>query len=231
MKKKITAIVLAAGSGRRMGGDIPKQYMELLGKPVIYYSLKVFQDSVVDNIVLVVSDEYIEYCRKEIVERYGFYKVTDIISGGKERYDSVRNGLEACENADYVLIHDGARPLITGDMIKRSIVTLEEEAGCSIAVKAKDTIKISDENDYGVDTPDRRYVWQVQTPQSFHRRMLMEAYEKLAAGGDTAITDDTMIMERYGGVKIKLIEGSYANIKITTPEDLVLAEVLLEQGL
>ena len=130
-----------------------------------------------------------------------------------------------------MLIHDGARPLITGDMIKRSIVTLEEEAGCSIAVKAKDTIKISDENDYGVDTPDRRYVWQVQTPQGFHRRMLMEAYEKLAAGGDTAITDDTMIMERYGGVKIKLIEGSYANIKITTPEDLVLAEVLLEQGL
>ena len=94
MKKKITAIVLAAGSGRRMGGDIPKQYMELSGKPVIYYSLKVFQDSVVDDIVLVVSDEYIEYCRKEIVERYGFSKVNDIISGGRERYDSVRNGLE-----------------------------------------------------------------------------------------------------------------------------------------
>ena len=228
MKKKITAIVLAAGSGRRMGGDIPKQYMELSGKPVIYYSLKVFQDNVVDDIVLVVSDEYIEYCRKEIVERYGFSKVTDIISGGRERYDSVRNGLEVCESADYVLIHDGARPLITGDMVKRSIATLEEETGCSVAVKAKDTIKISDENDYGVDTPDRRYVWQVQTPQSFHRRELVAAYEKLAASGDTAITDDTMIMERYGGVKIKLIDGSYANIKITTPEDLALAEVLLE---
>lgn len=228
MKKKITAIVLAAGSGRRMGGDIPKQYMELSGKPVIYYSLKVFQDSVADDIVLVVSDEYIEYCRKEIVERYGFSKVTDIISGGRERYDSVRNGLEVCESADYVLIHDGARPLITGDMVKRSIATLEEETGCSVAVKAKDTIKISDENDYGVDTPDRRYVWQVQTPQSFHRRELVAAYEKLAASGDTAITDDTMIMERYGGVKIKLIDGSYANIKITTPEDLALAEVLLE---
>ena len=183
MKKKITAIVLAAGSGRRMGGDIPKQYMELSGKPVIYYSLKVFQDSVVDDIVLVVSDEYIEYCRKEIVERYGFSKVTDIISGGRERYDSVRNGLEACESADYVLIHDGARPLITGGMVKRSIATLEEETGCSVAVKAKDTIKISDENDYGVDTPDRRYVWQVQTPQSFHRRELVAAYEKLAASG------------------------------------------------
>lgn len=228
MKKKITAIVLAAGSGRRMGGDIPKQYMELSGKPVIYYSLKVFQDSAVDDIVLVVSDEYIEYCRKEIVERYGFSKVTDIISGGRERYDSVRNGLEACESADYVLIHDGARPLITGDMVKRSIATLEEETGCSVAVKAKDTIKISDENGYGVDTPDRRYVWQVQTPQSFRRRELAAAYEKLAASGDTAITDDTMIMERYGGVKIKLIDGSYANIKITTPEDLALAEVLLE---
>lgn len=228
MKKKITAIVLAAGSGRRMGGDIPKQYMELSGKPVIYYSLKVFQDSTVDDIVLVVSDEYIEYCRKEIVERYGFSKVTDIISGGRERYDSVRNGLEVCESADYVLIHDGARPLITGDMVKRSIATLEEETGCSVAVKAKDTIKISDENDYGVDTPDRRYVWQVQTPQSFRRRELVAAYEKLVASGDTAITDDTMIMERYGGVKIKLIDGSYANIKITTPEDLALAEVLLE---
>lgn len=228
MKKKITAIVLAAGSGRRMGGDIPKQYMELSGKPVIYYSLKVFQDSVVDDIVLVVSDEYIEYCRKEIVERYGFSKVTDIISGGRERYDSVRKGLEVCESADYVLIHDGARPLITSDMVKRSIATLEEETGCSVAVKAKDTIKISDENDYGVDTPDRRHVWQVQTPQSFHRRELAAAYEKLAASGDTAITDDTMIMERYGGVKIKLIDGSYANIKITTPEDLALAEVLLE---
>ena len=227
MKKKITAIVLAAGSGRRMGGDIPKQYMELSGKPVIYYSLKVFQDSVVDDIVLVVSDEYIEYCRKEIVERYGFSKVTDIISGGRERYDSVRNGLEACESADYVLIHDGARPFVDEKLIARLIDTVKECQACVAAVPVKDTIKIADGDGFVKETPDRSLLWQIQTPQAFFYPLILDAYEKMFARGEVSVTDDSMVLEQMTEHKVKLVQGSYQNLKITTPEDLVAAEAYL----
>ena len=230
--KKYAAIVLSAGSGSRMKSDIPKQYLPLIEKPVIYYSLMAFQNSPVDEIVLVAGANDIEYCRKEIVERYGLSKVTRIVAGGKERYDSVYEGLCATD-AEYVLIHDGARPVLTSDMIDRMIQGVENTGACIAAMPVKDTIKLSDEHKQVASTPDRKHLWMVQTPQCFARTLLEESYEilkcKQKAGEKVPdITDDAMIVEYATGKKITLVEGAYTNLKITTPEDLAVAEIFLK---
>lgn len=144
-KKKYTAIILSAGTGSRMKSNMPKQYMELLGQPVIYYSVKAFEDSPVDEIVIVCSADYIEYFRHSIIEKYGFKKVKAIVQGGKERYNSVYEGLKAANGTDYVLIHDGARPLVDNEIIVRSMHTVEKEKACVAGMPVKDTIKVSDE--------------------------------------------------------------------------------------
>lgn len=220
----ITAIVLAAGKGSRMQSEIPKQYMDIGGKPVLYYSLKTFEESMVDDIVLVTSEDDISYCANEIVEKYNIHKVKAIVAGGTERYWSVKNGLLSARDADYVLIHDAARPCLTIDMIKRSIDEVQITGACTVGVPVKDTIKLVDEECFGVDTPPRNRLWQVQTPQSFCYQDIAKAYQLLEVSGDTDITDDTMIMERYFGKKTKIIQGDYCNIKITTPEDLSVVE-------
>lgn len=230
--KKYAAIVLSAGSGSRMKSDIPKQYLPLIEKPVIYYSLMAFQNSPVDEIILVSGANDIEYCRKEIVERYGLSKVTRIVAGGKERYDSVYEGLCATD-AEYVLIHDGARPVLTSDMIDRMIQGVENTGACIAAMPVKDTIKLSDEHKQVASTPDRKHLWMVQTPQCFARTLLEESYEilkrKQMAGENVPdITDDAMIVEYATGKKITLVEGAYTNLKITTPEDLAVAEIFLK---
>lgn len=230
--KKYAAIVLSAGSGSRMKSDIPKQYLPLIEKPVIYYSLMAFQNSPVDEIILVSGANDIEYCRKEIVERYGLSKVTRIVAGGKERYDSVYEGLCATD-AEYVLIHDGARPVLTSDMIDRMIQEVENTGACIAAMPVKDTIKLSDEHKQVASTPDRKHLWMVQTPQCFARTLLEESYEilkcKQKAGENVPdITDDAMIVEYATGKKITLVEGAYTNLKITTPEDLAVAEIFLK---
>lgn len=230
--KKYAAIVLSAGNGSRMKSDIPKQYLPLIEKPVIYYSLMAFQNSPVDEIVLVAGANDIEYCRKEIVERYGLSKVTKIVAGGKERYDSVYEGLCATD-AEYVLIHDGARPVLTSDMIDRMIQGVENTGACIAAMPVKDTIKLSDEHKQVASTPDRKHLWMVQTPQCFARTLLEESYEilkcKQKAGENVPdITDDAMIVEYATGKKITLVEGAYTNLKITTPEDLAVAEIFLK---
>lgn len=230
--KKYAAIVLSAGSGSRMKSDIPKQYLPLIEKPVIYYSLMAFQNSPVDEIILVSGANDIEYCRKEIVERYGLSKVTRIVAGGKERYDSVYEGLCAT-HAEYVLIHDGARPVLTSDMIDRMIQGVENTGACIAAMPVKDTIKLSDEHKQVASTPDRNHLWMVQTPQCFARTLLEESYEilkcKQKAGEKVPdITDDAMIVEYATGKKITLVEGAYTNLKITTPEDLAVAEIFLK---
>ncbi len=230
--KKYAAIVLSAGSGSRMKSDIPKQYLPLIEKPVIYYSLMAFQNSPVDEIILVSGANDIEYCRKEIVERYGLSKVTRIVAGGKERYDSVYEGLCATD-AEYVLIHDGARPVLTSDMIDRMIQGVENTGACIAAMPVKDTIKLSDEHKQVASTPDRKHLWMVQTPQCFARTLLEESYEilkcKQKAGEKVPdITDDAMIVEYATGKKITLVEGAYTNLKITTPEDLAVAEIFLK---
>ena len=232
--KYFTAIVLAAGKGSRMHSDIPKQYMKILDKEVLFYSLKAFQDSEVDKIVLVTRNEDISFCKNEIVLKYGFNKVSDIIEGGSERYWSVRNGLECAKGSDYVLIHDGARPCVDNDIIMRSMDEVILYGACTVGVPVKDTIKVVDDNNIGIDTPDRNTLWQVQTPQSFDYNELMSAYEKLQhdyslksqieQDNSFNITDDTMIMEQYSNKKSKLIMGDYRNIKITTPEDILIAE-------
>lgn len=227
-KQKYAAIVLAAGSGKRMNSQVHKQYLIIQDRPVLYYSLKEFEDSAVDEIVLVVGKGEEEFCRREIVDKYGISKVKAIVEGGKERYHSVFEGLKQTSDADYVLIHDGARPFVDQDIIRRCMQEVQKYQACVVGMPVKDTIKIADEEGYAKQTPDRKNVWMIQTPQTFSYALIYEAYEEMLKTEDTAITDDAMVLERIKGKKSKLIEGSYRNIKITTPEDLLIANVYLQ---
>lgn len=227
-KQKYTAIVLAAGSGKRMNSKVHKQYLIIQDRPVLYYSLKAFEDSAVDEIVLVVGKGEEKFCRKEIVDKYGISKVKAIVEGGKERYHSVFEGLKQTSDADYVLIHDGARPFVNQDIIRRCMQEVQKYQACVVGMPVKDTIKIADEEGYAKQTPDRKNVWMIQTPQTFSYALIYEAYEEMLKTEDTAITDDAMVLERIKGKRSKLIEGSYRNIKITTPEDLLIANVYLQ---
>ncbi|MCR5214774.1 MAG: 2-C-methyl-D-erythritol 4-phosphate cytidylyltransferase [Eubacterium sp.] len=224
----VSAIVLAAGKGSRMKSDKAKQFLEINGKPLLYYSLKIFDASVVDEIVVVTRQGDIDYVRQEIVNKYGLHKVRKIVAGGKERFNSVARGIKATDKRNkIIMIHDGARPCLTNRMILDSISGARRYKACTVAMPVKDTIKIVDENGFGVETPDRRTLYQIQTPQTFERALLEEAYDRLRLSGDTDVTDDTMIVERYMDVQSKMIEGSYENIKVTTPEDMVIAEAYL----
>lgn len=233
-KKRCSAIVLAAGSGRRMNSDTKKQYMLLKDKPVIYYALKTFQESFVNEIVLVAPKEDIPYCQKEIVEKYAFTKVRKIVAGGKERYHSVAEGLKNVTLCDFVFIHDGARPMLTAEILKRAYDCVKMWDACVVGMPVKDTIKIADHDKNVVNTPNRNLVWMVQTPQVFAYSLIRDAYEELLSKEEQlatekiAITDDAMVVETLTGKQIKLVEGSYQNIKITTPEDILLAENLLD---
>ena len=226
--KRTAAVVLAAGSGKRMGTAVHKQYLLIKGRPVIYYTLQAFEDSEVDEVILVTGADEVDYCRKEIVEAYRFKKVRDVVAGGKERYDSVYEGLKALSGCDYVLIHDGARPLISRTLINANINCVQETKACITAVPAKDTIKVADDNGYVADTPDRSRLWQIQTPQSFSYALVLEAYRKREEAMDDTMTDDAMVVEKYTSHPIRLLKGDYSNIKITTPEDLVIAEAFLD---
>lgn len=226
--QKYAAIVLAAGSGKRMNSKVHKQYLIIQDRPVLYYSLKAFEDSAVDEIVLVVGKGEEKFCRKEIVDKYGISKVKAIVEGGKERYHSVFEGLKQTSDADYVLIHDGARPFVNQDIIRRCMQEVQKYQACVVGMPVKDTIKIADEEGYAKQTPDRKNVWMIQTPQTFSYALIYEAYEEMLKTEDAAITDDAMVLERIKGKKSKLIEGSYRNIKITTPEDLLIANVYLQ---
>lgn len=229
MERKNTAIVLAAGQGKRMNSKVQKQFLELGGKPLLYYSLKCFQDSgMIRDIILVTGAESVPFCKEEIVEKYGLTKVTKVIPGGKERYDSVYEGLLSCENSDFVLIHDGARPFITEEIIRRGIQGVEKTGACVIGMPSKDTVKIADTQGYVAETPERSSVWTIQTPQIFEYNLIREAHEKIRCRDMSAITDDAMVVEQETGVKIVLVEGSYKNLKITTPEDLDIAEIFLK---
>lgn len=227
-----TAIVLAAGKGTRMNSKIQKQFLEVEGKPVIYYSLKCFQESpLIRDIILVTGEESLSYCKEEIVKRFGFSKVKKVTAGGKERYDSVYAGLCACDNTDYVLIHDGARPFVTEEILERTCFAVKETGACVVGMPAKDTIKISDRNKMVESTPAREKVWLVQTPQAFRYSLIKESYESIRCKDMSGITDDAMIVEQESGVKVALVHGSYENLKITTPEDLIIAEAFLRCGI
>ena len=235
-----TAIVLAAGSGKRMNSAVAKQYLLLKGRPVIWYALKTFEESMaVDNVILVVGSDEVEYCSKHIVEEYGFNKVRAVIEGGAERYLSVWEGLKwITEHSDkggqgIVFIHDGARPFVNEQIIQDTYSAAKEYAACVAAMPVKDTIKIGDEEGFAIQTPNRKKVWMVQTPQVFDRSLITEAYRNLVEQLDDLrkkgieITDDAMVVETMMNRKVKLVPASYENIKITTPEDMKIAECLL----
>lgn len=229
-----SAVVLAAGSGKRMKTAAKKQYMEILGKPLLYYSLKVFQESFVDEIILVVSENEIDQVQKDYVERYGFDKVTKIVSGGKERYHSVGYGLRAVSEAcSYVFIHDSARPMLTQDILNRVYQQVQQYQACVVGMPSKDTVKIADEEGFVAITPKRSLVWNVQTPQVFAYELVRGAYEELLdkeqelLAQGVQITDDAMVVEQFRKQPVRLVEGSYENIKITTPEDVFVAETYL----
>ena len=225
---RCTAIVLAAGQGKRMHSKIQKQFLEIGGKPVLYYSLHCFQESpLIRDIILVTGEEMISYCEQEIVKKYGFSKVRKVTAGGKERYDSVYAGLLCCQDTDYVYIHDGARPFITEEMVQRGYEAVKRNNACVMGMPSKDTVKLADSSGYVKETPDRKIVWNIQTPQVFSYALIRGAYESIRKKDMTGVTDDAMVVEQETGTKILLVEGSYQNIKITTPEDLAIAEAFL----
>lgn len=237
-KKRIAAVVLAAGQGKRMGAGTAKQFLLLGGKPVLYYALQAFEESEVDTVVLVTGQDEIEYCKNEIVDAYGFKKVQAIVAGGKERYHSVAQGLCALKNVsgekEMVMIHDGARPFVTPQMIHGLIEETRIHKACVSGMPVKDTIKIADGDGFCEQTPSRNRVWAVQTPQSFEFDLVCSAYEQLMekeqelVGQCVQITDDAMVVEYMTEIKVRLVEGSYMNIKLTTPEDMVIAEAFLQ---
>ena len=230
MKKEYcTAIVLAAGQGKRMGTKVHKQYLLLAGKPVLYYSLKAFQESaIVDEIILVTGAGEEEYCRGKIVEPFDFTKVSRIISGGTERYHSVWNALQEIESGGYVFIHDGARPFVEEEIITRAYTSVLKNKACVVGMPVKDTIKLADENEYVEDTPERSRLWMVQTPQVFETELVKGAYKMLMRESYIQVTDDAMVVETMLNHPVKLVRGSYENIKITTPEDLKIGEIFAE---
>lgn len=223
--KKSVAIVLAAGQGKRMNTPVAKQYLLLDEKPILAYSLKTFENSFIDEIILVVESGFEEYCKHEIVDKYNITKVKAIVAGGKERYHSVYCGLKCIESADYVYIHDGARPFISNEILERAKESVEKNAACVVGMPVKDTIKIANEKQCVESTPNRKLVWQVQTPQVFSFSIIKEAYDKVMTNPVDGITDDAMVVEYAMGQEIHLVEGSYENIKVTTRDDLVIGEV------
>ncbi len=228
-KKYCTAIVLAGGSGKRMGSKVHKQYLLLGGKPVLVYSLEVFQDSdYIDEIILVTGAGEEEYCREQILFPYHITKVKKIVEGGAERYHSVWYGLQAASEG-YVFIHDEARPFVDAGIIERAYDCVSQHSACAAGMPVKDTIKIADESGFVKATPDRNTLWMIQTPQVFETSLIKEAYSRLMQKKDIGVTDDAMAVEQMLRFPVKLFRGSYENIKITTPEDLEIGEGFLQR--
>lgn len=222
----ISAIVLAGGRGKRMNYHKSKQFIEIKGKPVLVYTLEKFiYNKSIDEVILVLPEDEVDYCKKEVLQKYSL-KVDRIVIGGKERQDSVFNALEAMEKANIVLIHDGARPFISEKIIEEGIKYANIYGAAAPGVTPKDTIKIKNEDNISVDTPDRNTLVAVQTPQCFKYDEIYQCHRKIKEE-NAIVTDDTSVVEKYGH-KVYLYEGDYTNIKITTPEDLILAERLIQ---
>lgn len=237
---KNVAIVLAAGSGKRMQSDVKKQYMQIAGKPLIYYALHTFEQSdIITDVILVTGADDIDFCKQDIVEEYGFSKVRDIVAGGKERYHSVMAGIDAISKAggcEYVFIHDGARPFVDEAMLGRLYEDVKVTEACVAAVKSKDTVKLANTADYVVSTPNRDLTWIIQTPQVFEYELIKEAYGILKEEEcglpcqGIVVTDDAMVVETWTKHRVKLTVGRYENIKVTTPDDVIMAELIVSKN-
>ena len=226
---KAFALIPAAGMGKRMGATINKQYLQLGGLPILAHTLSVFENYPgITGICLVIPADEISFCREQVVEASGFKKVIEIVPGGRERQNSVLNGLKALKRHavedDVVLIHDGVRPFISSDLLRESIAVARRNDGALVAVPVKDTIKTV-RNGFVIATPERETLWQAQTPQSFRFGVICEAHQSAEEAGFIG-TDDASLVERSNG-EVRIVPGDYRNIKITTPEDLILAEAFL----
>lgn len=220
-----SVIILAGGKGKRMGSTVSKQFIEIKGKPILYYTLKKFIDNKnIDEIILVLPKDEIEYCKTEVLNKYSI-KVDKIVEGGTERQDSVYNALKSIENTDIVLIHDGARPIISNRLINDGIKYAKVYGAAAPGVMPKDTIKVKNDENFSISTPDRSTLMAIQTPQVFKYENILKCHEMVKLNKDL-VTDDTMVAEKYG-YKVYLYDGEYTNIKITTPDDIILAERLV----
>ncbi|HAD05130.1 MAG: 2-C-methyl-D-erythritol 4-phosphate cytidylyltransferase [Desulfuromonadales bacterium GWD2_61_12] len=223
----VSVIIPAAGFGRRMRSTVNKQNLLLDGRPVLAHTIDLFErHHLIDHIVLVTAASEVDACCTEIVERFGFTKVVAVVAGGDERQDSVRLGLLACpgDDATVVLVHDGVRPFFCGSLLPELVARVRKEGACIVAVPVKDTIKQVEEGKI-VSTPDRKSLWQAQTPQGFLLGPLRKAHEAALLAGFRG-TDDASLLERMG-LPVVVLEGNYRNIKITTPEDMVLARAFI----
>ena len=225
--KYISAIVVAGGSGSRMGTSTKKQNLKIKDKEILVYTVECFQNMPeIQEIVVVTGKEDITYVEKLLKDTYKLNKVSYIVAGGKERQDSVYNGIQAAdEKSDYLVIHDGARPLITKEVVRAGLDMAYDHRASIIAVPVKDTIKLVSKDGKVEDTPDRSSLWSVQTPQIFEKELIIHAHEYAKEHG-LSVTDDSMLVEAIG-VPVYIVEGEYTNIKITTPEDLIIAEKML----
>ena len=229
MKPICTAVIVAAGKGKRMGTEISKQFLPLCGKEILAHTVETFEKAAnIRDIVLVTGQDSLQDVQ-DMTQEYGWQKITSVVAGGKERQDSVWNGLLAIpEDTEIILIHDGVRPFVTEDILNLSIETAVEMGGCVAGVPAKDTIKVCNGENIAVDTPDRSTLWQIQTPQTFRKDLIVKAYEQ-EKENDFVGTDDASLAE-YSGYPVKVIMGSYRNIKVTTKEDLLIGEAFLKEG-
>jgi len=220
------AILAAAGTGSRMESELPKQFMNLDGKPLAAYSLLLFERCpLIDEIILVVSGAYLAYASSELVDKFGIKKIHKITTGGETRQESVFAGLTACPpTSDIVVIHDAARPLLTMDLLERTMEKARETNAAILAVPAKESMKLSDGENVA-RTLKRHTVWIAQTPQAFRFEGILEAHRR-AEEAEHEATDDSELYEKYGG-KVAIVRGSYNNIKITAPADLILAREIL----
>ncbi len=224
---KADAVIVSAGKGHRFMEGKKKQFYLLAGKPILAHTLNKFETCpLIHSIVLVVGEEDMDYCMNEIIEKYHYRKISQIVPGGRRRQDSVKNGIDALsKDVEVVVIHDGVRPFVTKAMIEESIHSAIRFGAVVVAMPVKETIKIAHLDGTVLKTLDRESLWQIQTPQTFQAHLIKEAFHKAAEEGFIG-TDDASLVERLG-VKVHILPGSYANIKITTKEDLMLAHLFL----
>ena len=223
-----TAVIVAAGKGKRMGTEISKQFLPLCGKEILAHTVEKFEKAAcIRDIILVTGGDALQDVR-QMVQEYGWKKIISVTEGGKERQDSVFLGLQQVpQDTEIVLIHDGVRPFVTEEILERSIAAAKETGGCVAGVPAKDTIKVCDAEGFAIATPNRSTLRQIQTPQTFRRKEILAAYEKAKADGFLG-TDDASVAE-HSGFPVRVIMGSYSNIKITTKEDLLIGAAFLKE--
>ena len=227
---KSAAVIVSAGKGHRLAGEKKKQFLLLAGKPILCHTLDKFENCpFIDSIQLVVGQEDMDYTLRAIVEDYGYRKVSQIVPGGKLRQESVKNGVDALsQDVDIVVVHDGVRPFVTREMIEESIQAARRFKAAVVAVPVKETIKVVGPDRTVLKTLDRESLWKIQTPQTFQVEVIKEAFRRAAEDGFIG-TDDASLVERIG-INVYILPGSYNNIKITTPEDLILANLILQMG-